>query len=178
MQILEVLDRCTALERKAGQIYAVLATRFPDDGALRALWRGMAGQEREHARRLARWRGLIAAEPVEHRPTATGFAEAIAEVEATMGDARARAGSCQTPDEAFAIALDLETSELDELYERLLKSSPVIRRGDGPDVRWERNAHHAVLLRLVRERSRDEHNRLRAAILAVSDAETSPQAQE
>ncbi len=164
-----------ALERAAGEIYGLLATRFPEDEALRALWQAMAADEREHAHKLATWRALVAAVPAEHRPTASGFADAVRALETVMRGARAQAMRCHTADEAFAIALELETSELDALYMTLLQSSPIARFPDNAEnVHHENGDHHAPLLRMVRERSRDEHNRLRAALLFVSDAAAGP----
>ena len=172
MDILEILDRCTALEREAGVVYALLAERAGDDDALCGLWYGMAADEREHARKLATWRALVAAEPAEHRPVASGFADAVRALEAVLGGARARAPRCETPDEAFAIALDLETSELDDLFATLLQSSPIARYPDvAENLRYETGDHHGELVRMVRERSRDEHNLLRASLLVVHDSD-------
>lgn len=173
MDILEILDRCAALEREAGVIYAELAERCRDDDALCALWYTMAAAEREHARKLSTWRTLIAAEPAEHRPTVSGFADALRALEAVMRDAHARAKDCATTDGAFAIALELETSELDALYATLLQGSPIARYPDIAETlrRETRGEHHGALARMVRERSRDEQNLLRASILAAHDAE-------
>jgi hypothetical protein len=172
MEFLETLDRCTALERAAGEVYTLLETRFADDAALRTLWHRMAADEREHAGELASRRAVVARE-VGHPPIATGFTDAVREVEDLMQEARARASTCHTPEQAFAIALDLETSELDALSEQLQRSSEFCggattarRPGDGAH---EHRTHHAALVRLVRERSHDDHNLLRAALLVVGD---------
>ncbi len=171
MEILETLDRCIALERAAGVIYAVFEERFADDEALRALWSEMADGEREHAHKLSAWRALVAAEPARHRPVATGFDEALPALESVMRNAQARARRVVTAEEAFAIALDLETSELDSLYATLLQASPIARYPDLVEtIQHEKGEHHGALIRMVRERSSDEHNVLSAVILASYDA--------
>lgn len=175
VDILEILDRCGGLERGAGDVYAILAERFTDDSGLHSLWRGMAEEECAHARRLETWRAHVAAEFPEHRPIASGFAEAIREIEILLRNARSQAHRCASADEAFALALKIEESELDSLYTTLLRSS-VIRRSSGVamTIREETAAHHAALVRMVRERSRDEANLLRASLLAGSEPDDTP----
>jgi rubrerythrin len=175
MDILEILDRCGALERGAGDVYAILAERFADDPGLRALWRKMAEDEREHARKLETWRALVAAEVPEHRPVASGFADAIREIEILLRNTRSEAWRCASADEAFALALKLEESELDSLYTTLLRSSVITRSSDAATaLRAETAAHHEALVRMVRERSHDEANLLLASLLVESEPDDLP----
>jgi hypothetical protein len=174
VDILPLLDRCVGLEYAASEMYTLLATRLGADAELHTLWSGMAADERDHARKLATWRALVEAEPPEHRETASGFDSAVEALERLMESTRAAAARVTTADEAFALALALETSEIDAVYTKLLQSSPVARF---PDVREtyhrETAGHHAALVRLVQARSRDEHNLLCAALLIAEDAEES-----
>jgi rubrerythrin len=175
VDILEILDRCGGLERGAGDVYTMLAERFADDPGLHTLWQRMAEEEREHARKLETWRALVAAELPEHRPVANGFADAIHEMEILLRNARSQAWRCASADEAFALALGLEESELDSLYTTLLRSSAITRSSDAATtIREETAAHHEALVRMVRERSRDEANLLRASLLAKSEPDGAP----
>lgn len=170
MDVIRLLDRCIALERAAGEIYKVLAARFAGDAELRGLWSGMADDEGAHAQRLVAWRRLAAAEPPEHRTLADGFDDAIDALERLLETSRTAAGRVASADEAFALALALETSELDAIYTKLMHSSPIARSSHTTEAsRAEVARHHATLVRTVRARSRDEHNLLLAALLAAED---------
>jgi hypothetical protein len=167
MDVVGLLERCVALERAAAEIYEALALRFADDAELVALWSALAADEREHARKLDTWRALAAREPAGRRASASGFAATVAELERALGDARRAAPGVRDADQAFALALGLETSELDVIYGELLRSSPVARFPDAADsARWETGRHHDRLLAVVRRRSRDDTVLLRAALLA------------
>lgn len=175
MDILEILDRCGGLERAVGDVYAIFAERFADDPGLRTLWRAMAEEERQHARTLETWRALVAAEFPEHRPGASGFAAAIREIEILLRNAQSQAPRCASADEAFALALELEESELDSLYTTLLRSAVFTRSSDAATtIRAETAAHHEALVRMVRERSRDDANLLRASRLAGAEPDGAP----
>jgi rubrerythrin len=168
MNFLALLDRCIALEQGAGQIYTLLAERFAVDAELCALWGTMAEDERGHAHKLATWRALVAAEVPNHRTSASGFEDAVVALEELVARTRVAVRHCSNPDEAFALALALETSELDAIYTRLLQSSPIARFPDlAETVRRETAGHHAALIQMVRARSHDEGNLLRASLLAM-----------
>jgi rubrerythrin len=167
VDILALLDRCVGLERSAAELYELLGRRFAGDAELVALWRDMAAAERGHARKLATWRELVAAEPPEHRPQASGF---VADVEAVEAMLRTSLAAAVTADqeEAFALALALETSELDAIYTILLQSSPLSRYPDfATTVRYESAGHHQTLLTVAERRCRSEQNQLRIALLAA-----------
>lgn len=161
-----VWERCIALEESAAAVYETLARRFRGDPELAALWAAMARDEHDHARQLATWRALVAQEPAEHRPQPGGFDAGIADVQRLLAESRVAVETVDEED-AFAIALALENSELDVIYTTLLQSSPLARhpgRADG--VRHETAAHHAKLLDMVRRRCRAEKTMLRAGLLA------------
>ena len=169
MDILELLDRCVGLERSAADLYEIFAGRFAGDAELAALWRELAIAERGHARKLATWRELVAAEQPAHRPQASGF---VADVEAVEAFLRTSLAAAVTADEegTFALALELETSELDAIYTVLLHSSPLARYPDfATTVRYESGNHHQRLLAVAERRCRSERNRLRIALLAAHE---------
>src|SRR5436853_1413629 len=131
--MLTLLSRCVGLEQAAAAFYESLAARFAADADLVLLWSSMAAGEREHARKLATWRELLAAEPADHRPLASGFAADVEGLELLLADRRARAAQVDE-EEAFALALEIEGSELDAIYTTLLQSSPLSRHPDFEDT--------------------------------------------
>jgi len=170
MDILPLLERCVALERGAAEFYERLAARFTHDAELRALWSAMAADERTHAEKLETWRALAEREPAERREHASGFAQDVEDLEQLLEETRAAAASVKSADEAFALALALETSEIDTIYTKLLQSSPIARFPDVEEtVRRETTGHHEALARVVQRRSRDDGNLLRAALLCARD---------
>jgi rubrerythrin len=165
-EILTLLERCTELEHMAATVYEVLARRFEGDGELTALWSSLARDEQSHARKLATWHDLLANEPAEHRPQASGFEADIADLHTLLTESRVEAEAADQ-EEAFAIALALENSELDVIYTTLLQSSPLSRYPDLTEtVRHETAGHHQKLLEMVGRRCRAEKTLLRAALLA------------
>jgi len=164
--MLTLLERCIGLERAAATVYELLARRFAADAELAALWAAMARDEHGHARKLADWRELIVRQPADHRPAASGFDGDVAEVQHLLAESRIAAETADE-EEAFAIALAMESSELDFIYTTLLQGSPIARYPDMADtVRHETAGHHEKLLDMVRRRCRAEKTMLRAALLA------------
>jgi rubrerythrin len=167
MDILTLLERCVGLEQGAATVYETLAARCASDPELVELWSAMARDEREHARKLSTWRDLLACEPADHRPQASGFAAGVEAVEALLADARARASRADE-EQAFALALSLEASEIDAIYTTLLQASPLARFPDfAVTVRHETSRHHEALRAAAECRCRSEENRLRIALLAA-----------
>ena len=170
MDILPLLDRCIAIERSAEQIYTALARRTEGDSELQQFWTAMADDERGHARKLEAWRQLSAAQRPEERSVAEGFDVVVTEIEALVKQAREEVDHVSCADDGFAIALELEMSELDAIYTTLLESSPLARHADVAETRQRDVAgHHEALVRAVRARSRDEQNLTRAALIAAKD---------
>jgi rubrerythrin len=165
-----ILGRCVAAERGAAAIYETLARRFRDDAEFAAFWRGMARDEREHARKLEAWRTLLGHQPEGSHPSLDDFGRGIHGLEAVVAECRRRALAADTPDDALAVALALESSELDVIYTTLLQSSPIARF---PDIevtrRHELGRHHEALALEVRARSTDERNLLDAELLLTED---------
>jgi rubrerythrin len=169
MDILTLLERCVGIEQGAAELYETLAARCAADRELVELWSALARDEREHARKLATWRDLLAREPAGQRPQASGFGAGVAAVEALLADARARAPHADE-EEAFALALAVEASEIDAIYTTLLHASPLARFPDfAVTVRQETGRHHAALRAAAERRCRSEQNRLRIALLGRHD---------
>jgi rubrerythrin len=165
VDIVQVLTRSIRAENAAAEVYLALAERFAADGALRDLFRELAGEEREHARNLVEWRTRLEGEPSEQRPIPAGFEGPFAGLEETLRALDAKVACAATPDDAFAIALELESGELDGIYDVLGRSA----EAHDPHTRFARAdehlRHHGRLLAAVRLRSRDEVVLLRASLL-------------
>jgi rubrerythrin len=170
VKILHVLDRCITIERTAAEIYEILAARSVRDDELRAFWSRMAADERTHARNLETYRAIVAAEDRSHPTLAEGFESDLVELESLVSEARARAAVADSSDDAFAIALDLELSELDTIYTTLLQSSPLTRvTSAAGQRRSDITSHHAALVGAIRSRSLSEDHLTRAALIAARD---------
>ncbi len=168
--MLALLDRCCRIELAAGELYEILAQRFAADPELVALWSAMAADEREHAGKLSTWRALLAATPAEHRPQASGFADDVADLERLLAESRVAAATVVDADDAFAIALGIEISEIDAIYTTLLQRSPLARHPDLQETVWrETQGHHHKLLEVVGRRGRTDSTMLRAALLAARE---------
>jgi rubrerythrin len=164
--MLPLLERCAAMEEIAATVYEALTLRFAGDIELAALWSSLARDEHAHARKLRTWRELVAAAPAEHRPTASGFEWDVADVERLLKESRVAAATADE-EEAFAIALALENSELDAIYTTLLQGPPSARYPDlAGAIRRDTAGHHQKLLEMVGRRCRGEKTLLRAALLA------------
>ena len=165
MDILNLVDRSIRSELAAAAIYDGFAARFPDD---RAFWSELAADEGKHAKNLAEWRRLLEQEPADRRPIANGYDGPIAELERLLEQTHARAQAATAASEAFMIALELESSELDAIYTELLQCSPLSRH---PDLRLTRarelDQHHHKLVKEIRARVDDEGAQVRADLLEL-----------
>ena len=170
MEAVRLLRKAAGIEQAAAKIYDILAARFTDDAVLHQFWSNMAADERKHGKKLGTWRQLLEQGPVTEQPTLADFGKAIGELERLARDLRTRATGAKTPDDAFAIALALESSELDIIYTTLLQSSPIARFPDIAETRRaEIGRHHEALCEMVRARSSSEHNRMMAALIATKE---------
>src|SRR5262249_14974874 len=125
MEAVRLLRRAARVEQAAAEIYDTLAVRFADDALFHQFWSNMAADERRHGKKLGTWRQLLKQGPISEGPDLADFGKPIGELERLTRDLAARAASATTADDAFAIALDLESSELDIIYTTLLQSSPI-----------------------------------------------------
>lgn len=165
-EMLALFDRCIALEDTAATVYEILARRFAHDAELAALWAALARDEHDHARQLATCRAVVAREPAERRPAVSGFAETIDDVQWLLTQSRVDAETADE-EEAFAIALAMENSELDVMTTTLLQSATLARCSDIVEgMRHDTAGHHRKLLDMAQRRCRAEKTMLRAALLA------------
>ena len=167
---IRLLRRAARIEEIAAEIYGCLSQRFAFDPILPGFWAALADDERKHGKKLLTWRRLLERTPPERRPDCDGFTTEIRDLETLVRGLRDRAQNVGDVEEAFAIALTLESSELDVIYTQLLQSSPIARFPDLAETRRsEINRHHEALREMVRARSKDEGNRMQAALLAAEE---------
>ena len=168
MDVLPLLERCIAIERGVGEIYERIAVRFAEDREVRDFWLGLGADERDHAHKLSVWRSLLERQPDARHPDAAGFEPALLELEKLVRESRKEVERVHSLDDAFAIALALEASELDLIYTTLLQSSPIKRFPDIEETRrHELGRHHEALVREIRTRSKNEKNLYEAELLAA-----------
>jgi rubrerythrin len=152
-----MLERCRALEERAGAVYRGFAAAARSQPELCALWTALAREEDEHARTLAR--ALLRLPATERwRTRLDGWEEALADVEERLA-AAAGLGSGASPDLHLAAALDLELSELEVLRQELLAVTNHTASLPRTEDHAERLAHAATHL------STDPHVGLQAALL-------------
>jgi rubrerythrin len=170
METIRLLRRAAAIELAAAKIYDTLAARFAGDAVFHQFWSNMAADERKHGKKLGTWRQLLKQGPTTEAPDLANFGKAIGDLERLARHLGVQAEAAATVDEAFSIALALESSELDIIYTTLLQSSPIARFPDLAETRrTEIGRHHEALLEMVRARSQSEHNRMMAALIAAKE---------
>ncbi len=119
MFMTEVLGRCNQLEQQVADIYRQFAASFNDDKELESFWLGMAEEEKHHAKILAAEKAALEVD------SDTGyfmpeFPAKLAELETLLKSIAEKARAGVSKDEAFALALQLEQSELDTVYRDLV----------------------------------------------------------
>jgi rubrerythrin len=166
MNLERLLVRCRAFERRAAAAYRAFAARTRHDPELCALWTGMARDEESHAEAIGRAAGWLDATERWHT-NLDGWEEALDEIEARLADAESRDIGADV-DRQLLAALALERTELDTLFNRLLRLLPASERPSGLD------GHTAGLLGVAARRGTSPavafeatllqaHNRLRHA---------------
>ena len=114
------LARFAELERLVSKIYFRFSHLFLDNPELRDFWWEMAREEEQHACILMACKALIenyddeALDPTVSR-------EKAQEVETNLLSYLARGTPSLTKEEAFRIALEMESSEIDVIYGKLIQ---------------------------------------------------------
>lgn len=114
------LDRFSEIERLVGKIYFRFSHLFLDQEHLRDFWWEMAREEEQHACILHACKALIQNFDNEKiDPSIT--AERAADLKNRLTSYLSRGASSLSVEEAFRIAVDIESSEIDAIYSKLLK---------------------------------------------------------
>ena len=165
--VLALLERCGDLERMAASVYETLALRFAADAELAALWASLARDEHDHAGKLDALREPMARVATQDRTRMNGLDEHVADVHWLLAESRIAATTADE-EEAFAIALAIENSELDAITAAVLQVASRTARPNVVDLALHDTAdHHEKLLALVRQRCRAGTTLRRAALLAA-----------
>jgi hypothetical protein len=123
MKTLEPFDpllRFADIERLVGKIYYRFSHLFLDRPALRDFWWQMAREEEQHASILAACREMIAGyeqESIDPMISSNNADQLVERLQAFL----ARGTPALGVEEAFEIALDIESSEIDVIYGKLLQ---------------------------------------------------------
>lgn len=119
MFMTQVLERCSQLERRVADIYSQFAATFNDDKELSSFWLGMAEEEKHHSKILQAERAALEVD------SDTGyfmpeFPAKIEKLESFLKGIEEKARMGMERDKAFALALDIEQSEINTIYRDLV----------------------------------------------------------
>jgi hypothetical protein len=119
MFMTEVLKRCSMLEQRVADIYSQFAAGLNDDKEVESFFLGMAEEEKHHSKILAAEKAALDVD------SDTGyfmpeFPAKLMEMDALLKRIEEKARLGVTKDEAFALALELEQSELNTIYRDLV----------------------------------------------------------
>lgn len=119
MFMTEVLKRCSMLEDRVAAIYSQFAGSLNDDKEVESFFLGLAEEEKHHGKILAAEKAALDVD------SDTGyfmpeFPAKLDEMNAMLKKVEEKARTGVTKDEAFALALELEQSELNTIYRDLV----------------------------------------------------------
>jgi hypothetical protein len=157
----DLLDHAEALERRTAALYRRFAAAQLDDPHMATLWADLAAEEDAHAGSIRDARSQLTPEERD-LSTVSGCETALADIMERLRRAEGL-GSEVTADRRLSVALDIELSELEALRRLALDASGL---SDGPPTD---QTHVHRLANTARERSRDEHVRLGAALLLARE---------
>ena len=114
MKRLKIYDGFIALEERSAALYLELSVRFFDNAALSWFWVEMAMEEKQHAGMLqyCREAGVFASELPDK--------DQVQKLNSLFRQLEARTNQTGLlPDDAFEIAIELESSEINDIYSGL-----------------------------------------------------------
>jgi len=119
MFMTEVLNRCSMLEQRCADIYSQFAGCLNDKKEVESFFLGLAEEEKRHAKILAAEKAALDID------SDTGyfmpeFPTKLTEMDTLLKEVEAKARTGVTKEEAFALALELEQSELNTIYRDLV----------------------------------------------------------
>lgn len=119
MFMTEVLKRCSQLEQRVADIYTQFADNETEDRELKSYWLGMAAEEKHHAKILEAEKAALEVD------SDTGyfmpeFEAKLTEMDTELRRAEEHAQRGARQEEAFALAMQLEQSELNTIYRDLV----------------------------------------------------------
>ena len=119
MELDRLLARARGFEARVGSLYRTYATRMRDDPELCALWTALARDEERHAQTLEHAAGWLD-RAKGWQTQLEGWDEALEEIEERLAEAsRPEIGA--DANRMLIATLQLERTELDTIYERLVR---------------------------------------------------------
>lgn len=127
MYTTEILERCADLAARTARVYRALAQRFLGDPQRVELWRELALEEETQADVLRR--ELATFQDQDHAGEfVPEYAERIERLDKALRELEARAATAHSLDDALAVAVALEQTSLEDLYDDLvLQGEPAFR---------------------------------------------------
>lgn len=119
MYLTEILARCSNIERRVAAVYRALGEHFQNDGDTARLWRELALEEETHAEILGRELRAFD-EQDETGPFLPEYTVRLEHADRLLVELESRANDVRTFDEALALAVAVEQTELEDLYDDLL----------------------------------------------------------
>jgi hypothetical protein len=119
MFMTEVLTRCSRLEERVAAIYRQFAASLNADRAVESFFLGLAEEEKHHAKILAAEKAALEVD-ADTGYFMPEFAAKLTEMDTMLKKVEEHARTGVTTDEAFALALELEQSELNTIYRDLV----------------------------------------------------------
>jgi hypothetical protein len=157
MRLVDLLDRCLTLEKRAAAVYRTFGAAPGGDAQL---WAELAADEGAHVRSIREARRSLA--PDDPAIAVDGCEAAIADVERRLAEAEdlpATAGQ----DRRLIAALNIELSEIEVLRQL------AIRAVGCPRVPHQDHAHLRRLADAARRHSGSDHVRLAVALLLARE---------
>jgi len=163
MELDAALDAFAELERRASVLYSDLSWAFRSPPELHLFWRDLANAEGDHAHMLnlagqfVRAQGLKKEVPIDP--------QLVPRMVRHFEDYRRRIAERPSLEAALSLALDLEQSELDEVFLQLLSASPGVRPEELEYFRTEAREHYDRLAAAIEQWCEDKALKARAQSL-------------
>ena len=119
MYVIEMIERCSDIASRTARVYRRLAERFHGDRDRVGLWRELALEEETHADVLRRELDSFR-ERDDSGTFLAEYAERLTHLDAELQQLESRAAAADTLDDALAVAVALEQTDLEDLYDDLV----------------------------------------------------------
>jgi len=165
----ELLPAIESLERGVERYYRKVAKRFTTPRDLRVFWEEMADQEATHATIIGTLANMLRRNPDMFVDQIRVRYRTVEKIRDYLLTSEAQINSPDfTLDQALAQALELETIELNDIYEKLIRSPKDPFKAVIADLIESEDLHLTVLLHSIKRFATDDALILRADFLRRS----------
>ena len=127
LYVVEIPEQCSRLAARTAEVYRRLAERFQGDHDRVRLWRELALEEETHTDILRR-ELLSFQEADESGSFLPEYGERLDQLDRELRQLEQRAANASTLDDALAVAVALEQTDLEDLYDDLvLQGEPAFK---------------------------------------------------